>query len=124
MGDSTDQNLQWAKTFHTGAQHATAGDKDGDGFVKFSEEAWQAWDTAIQTFIDDIDDKIKTKFPELSTISNDVGALISATDTRTLLNADAPQDIKDAVDKYRDYLVELQKGIKAAYDSLNKVDNG
>ncbi len=124
MADSTDQNIQFAKTFKDGAQYATAGKDDGDGFVKFSETAWRAWDTAIQTFIDDIDDKINPKLPELSKISDGVGTLLSATDTRTLLNETAPEDIKQAVKKYRDYLVELQKGIKAAYEALNKVDSG
>jgi hypothetical protein len=123
-GSSTDQNIQFAKTFAAGAQHATAGDKDADGFVKFDEAAWKAWDTAIQTFIDDIDDKINPKLPELRKISAGVGTLISATDTRTLLNETAPQEIEDAVKKYKDYLVELQKGIKAAYEALNKVDSG
>jgi|SRR3954463_5296006 hypothetical protein len=123
-GSSTDQNIQFAKTFAAGAKHATAGDKDADGFVKFDEAAWKAWDTAIQTFIDDIDDKINPKLPELRKISAGVGTLISATDTRTLLNETAPQEIEDAVKKYKDYLVELQKGIKAAYEALNKVDSG
>jgi hypothetical protein len=122
MADSTDQNIQFAKTFANGAQYATVGGKDSDGFVKFSEESWKAWDTAINAFIKDIDDKILTKVPELSTISANVGVLLSATDTRTLLNETAPEEIEQAVKKYKDYLVELQKGIKAAYDSLNKVD--
>jgi hypothetical protein len=123
MADSTDQNIQFAKTFAAGAQHATAGGED-DGFVKFSEATWRDWDNRIQTFIEDIDDKILTKMPSLSMISTGVGSLISATDTRTLLDETAPQEIEDAVRKYRAYLVELQKGIKAAYESLNKVDNG
>jgi hypothetical protein len=124
MGDSTEQNLQWAQTFHTGAKHATAGDKDGDGFVRFSETAWRAWDDAIGAFITDIDDKILNKVSQLSTISNDVGTLLSATDTRTLLDETAPEEIEQAVKKYKDYLVELRKGIKAAYEALKKVDNG
>jgi hypothetical protein len=124
MGDSTEQNLQWAQTFHAGAKHATAGDKDGDGFVKFSETAWRAWDTAIGAFITDIDEKILNKVSQLSTISNNVGTLLSATDTRTLLDETAPEEIEQAVKKYKDYLVELRKGIKAAYEALNKVDNG
>jgi hypothetical protein len=124
MADSTDQNIEFAKTFHAGAQHATAGDKDGDGFVKFSETAWRAWDNAINAFITDIDDKILNKIPQLSTISSNVGTLISATDTRTLLDETAPEEIEQAVKKYKDYLVELQKGIKAAYEALKKVDNG
>lgn len=124
MGESTDQNLQWAKTFHAGAQHAAAGDEDGDGFITFSETAWRAWDDAIGAFITDIDDKILTKVSQLSTISNDVGTLISATDTRTLLDETAPEEIEQAVKKYKNYLVELRKGIKAAYEALNKVDNG
>jgi oligoendopeptidase F len=123
-GSSTDQNIQFAKTFQAGAQYAKPGDKDADGFVKFDHAAWQAWDKAIQNFIDDIDDKINPKLPELSKISDGVGTLLSATDTRTLLNETAPEDIKQAVKKYRDYLVELQKGIKAAYEALNKVDSG
>jgi hypothetical protein len=122
MADSTDQNIQFAKSFAAGAQYATAGGKDSDGFVKFSEESWKAWDTAINAFIKDIDEKILTKIPELSTISANVGTLISATDTRTLLNETAPEEIEQAVKKYKDYLVQLQKGIKAAYDALNKVD--
>jgi hypothetical protein len=120
---STDQNIQFAKTFKEGAQYATAGGEDSDGFVKFSESAWKAWDAAIQSFIDDIDDKINPKIPELRKISAGVGTLISATDTRTLLNETAPEEIEQAVKKYKDYLVELQKGIKAAYDALNKVDS-
>lgn len=123
-GPSTDQNIQFAKTFGEGAQYATAGGDDKDGFVKFSETAWKAWDTAIQAFIDDIDDKINPKLPELRNISDSVGTLISATDTRTLLNETAPEEIEQAVKKYKDYLVELQKGIKAAYEALNKVDSG
>lgn len=121
---STDQNIQFAKTFAEGAQYAKAGKDDGDEFVKFDEAAWRAWNTAIQNFIDDIDDKINPKLPELSKISPNVGTLLSAMDTRTLLNETAPEDIKQAVKKYRDYLVELQKGIKAAYEALNKVDSG
>jgi hypothetical protein len=123
MAGSTDQNIQFAKTFSEGAQYAKAGDKDADGFVKFSQEAWKAWDAAIQSFIDDIDDKITPKLPELRKISAGVGTLISATDTRTLLNETAPEEIERAVKKYKDYLVELQKGVKAAYEALNKVDN-
>lgn len=123
-GSSTDQNIQFAKTFTEGAQYATAGKDDSDGFVKFDEAAWKAWDKAIQNFINDIDDKINPKLPELRTISGGVGNLISATNTRTLLSETAPQEIEQAVKKYRDYLVELQKGIKAAYQSLNKVDSG
>jgi hypothetical protein len=123
-GPSTDQNIQFAKTFKEGAQYATAGGDDSDGFVKFSETAWKAWDTAIQNFIDDIDKQINTKIPDLRTISANVGSLLSATDTRTLLNETAPDEIEQAVKKYRDYLVELQSGIKAAYDALNKVDSG
>jgi hypothetical protein len=123
-GPSTDQNIQFAKTFKEGAQYATAGGDDSDGFVKFSEAAWKAWDTAIQNFIDDIDKQVNTKIPDLRTISANVGSLLSATDTRTLLNETAPDEIEQAVKKYRDYLVELQKGIKAAYDALNKVDSG
>jgi hypothetical protein len=122
-GPSTEQNIQFAKTFKEGAQYATAGGED-DGFVKFSETAWKAWDTAIQNFIDDIDKEINTKIPNLRTISASVGSLLSATDTRTLLNETAPDEIEQAVKKYRDYLVELQKGIKAAYDALSKVDSG
>jgi hypothetical protein len=122
-GSSTDQNIQFAKTFQQGAQYATPGGKDADGFVKFSHEAWKAWDTAIQSFIDDIDDKINPKIPELRKISAGVGTLISAKDTLTLLNETAPEEIEQAVKKYKDYLVELQKGIKAAYDALNKVDS-
>lgn len=124
MGESTDQNLQWAETFHAGAQHATAGDKDGDGFVKFSETAWRAWDSAINAFITDIDDKVLAKIPDLSKISENVGGLLSATDTRTLLDETAPGDIKQSVQRYREYLVELQKGIKVAYERLNQVDQG
>jgi hypothetical protein len=123
-GPSTDQNIQFAKTFKEGAQYATAGEEDGDGFVKFSEAAWRAWDTAIQNFIDDIDDSILAKIPDLSKMSTAVGSLQSAKDTRTLLNETAPEEIEQAVKKYRDYLVELQQGIKAAYDALNKVDSG
>lgn len=123
MAGSTDQNIQFAKTFTEGAQYAKAGDKDADGFVKFSHDAWKAWDAAIQSFIDDIDDKITPKLPELRKISTGVGTLISATDTRTLLNETAPEEIEQAVKKYKDYLVELQKGVKAAYEALNKVDN-
>ena len=123
-GPSTDQNIQFAKTFKEGAQYATAGGDDSDGFVKFSETAWKAWDTAIQAFIDDIDKQITTKIPDLRTISANVGSLLSATDTRTLLNETAPDEIEQAVKKYRDYLVELQSGIKAAYEALNKVDSG
>jgi hypothetical protein len=124
MAGSTDQNIQFAKTFAAGAQYATAGAEDADGFVKFSEAAWRDWDNAINAFIKDIDEKILTKIPDLSTISTSVGSLISATDTRTLLNETAPEEIEQAVKKYRDYLVELQRGIKTAYESLNKVDNG
>jgi hypothetical protein len=122
-GSSTDQNIQFAKTFQQGAQYAKPGDKDADGFVKFSEAAWKAWDTAIQNFINDIEDKITPKLPELRKISSGVGTLISATDTRTLLNETAPEEIEQAVKKYKDYLVELQKGIKAAYEALKKVDS-
>lgn len=124
MAGSTDQNIQWAKTFHEGAKYATPGGDDADGFVKFSEDAWRNWDTAIQTFINEIDDQIKPKFDDLSKITDDVGKLISATDTKTLLDETGPEDIKEAVNKYRDYLVELQKGIKAAYNKLNDVDEG
>jgi hypothetical protein len=123
-GSSTDQNIQFAKTFREGAQYATAGKDDSDGFVKFDEATWRAWDTAIQNFIDDIDDKINPKLPDLRNIQAGVGTLISATDTRTLLNETAPEEIEQAVKKYKDYLVELQKGIKAAYEALNKVDSG
>jgi hypothetical protein len=122
-GSSTDQNIQFAKTFAQGAQYATAGGKDADGFVKFSKEAWTAWNTAIQAFIDDIDNTINPKLPELRKIQGGVGGLISANDTRTLLNETAPEEIEQAIKKYKDYLVELQKGIKAAYDALNKVDS-
>jgi hypothetical protein len=120
---STEQNLQGATTFHQGAQYATKGGED-DGFIQFDETAWRAWDTAINTFITDIDEKILTKIPDLRTISTGVGGLLSATDARDLLNETAPNDIEDAVKKYRKYLVELQKGIKAAYEALNKVDSG
>ncbi|WP_099041607.1 hypothetical protein [Mycobacterium neglectum] len=124
MAGSTDQNIEFAETFHDGAEYATKGDEDGDGFVKFSETAWRSWDTAINAFIEDIDDKILTKVADLSDISTHVGTLVSATDTRTLLNETAPEEIEAAVKNYRKYLVELQKGIKVAYERLNDVDSG
>jgi hypothetical protein len=123
MAGSTDQNIQWAKTFAAGAQYATKGGDD-DGFVKFSEAAWRAWDTAINDFIKDIDEKILNKVPDLSKISTDVGGLLSANDTRLLLDETAPEEVEQAVKKYREYLVELQKGIKVAYERLNEVDSG
>jgi hypothetical protein len=123
MGESTDQNLQWAKTFHQGAQHVPTGGDDV-GFVKFSEEAWRGWDSAINAFIQDIDEKILAKIPDLSKIPDNVGGLLSATDTRTLLDETAPEEIEQAIKRYREYLVELQKGIKVAYERLNQVDQG
>jgi hypothetical protein len=121
MGNSTDQNLAFAQTFTQGAQAITSGNQGG--IVRFSREAWEAWDRAIQTFIDDIDNQITTKLGDLGAGYKGVGTLISATDTRTLLQQTAPDDIRQSVQKYRDYLVELQKGVKTAYERLNSVDN-
>jgi hypothetical protein len=124
---STAQNTQWAKTFAAGAQYAKAGGKDGDGFVKFDEAAWRAWDTAIQTFIEDLDNVTK-KFEGYGRWGyGDHGRLagsnlISAEKTRTLLQETMPEEAKDSIAKYREYLVELQKGIKTAYERLNDVD--
>jgi hypothetical protein len=124
MGNSNDQNMAFAQAFSQGAQHvAVGGDHAGGGLVTFSQEAWQAWDRAIQTFIDDIDTKINTTLPQLGSSYKGVGALISASDTRTLLQQTGPDEIGAGIKKYRDYLVELQKGIKTAYERLNKVDN-
>lgn len=123
MSGSTDQNIRWAETFREGAQHVAKGGDD-DNFVKFSEAAWRAWDTAIKNFIDDIDEKILTKIPDLAQISSQVGTLISATDTRTLLNETAPEQIETAVKNYRKYLVELRKGVQVAYERLNGIDSG
>jgi uncharacterized protein YukE len=124
MANSTDQNIQWAKTFAAGAQHATKGGEDGDGFVRFSDEAWHGWNKAIQAFIDDIDKHITPHIAKLNETYKGVGNYSSATDTRILLRDTAPEEVKQAIDKYKDYLVELQKGLKAAHDRLRDVDGG
>jgi hypothetical protein len=121
---STAQNLQWAKNFHAGAAHAEPGGEDSDGFVKFSREGWDAWRTAIQTFIDDIDNKVLNKIPDLTVTYKGLGNYDSAKDTRTLLNVTAPEEIKQSITDYRDYLVELRDGLKEAYERLNNVDGG
>ena len=125
---STAQNTQWAKTFAAGAKYVTKGGDD-ENFVKFSEAAYQDWDRAIQTFIDDLD-KVTKKFDGYGRWGyGDHGRLagsnlISAERTRTLLQETMPQDAKDSIAKYREYLVELQKGIKTAYQRLNGIDQG
>ena len=125
---STDQNTQWAKTFAAGAQYATKGGDD-DGFVKFDHAAWEQWNTAIEDFIEELD-QVKAKFDGYGCWGyGDHGAmqgstLISAQRTRKLLEETMPEEAKDSIDKYRDYLVELQKGIKTAYKRLNDIDQG
>lgn len=114
---STDQNIATIKGFHEAAKNG------GEGFVKFSKKAWEDWDKAIGDFIDKIDTQIKPKFSEIrSTYKENVSGYISAQDTRKLVRDTAPDEVEQAVNKYRDYLVELRAGIKAAYDRLNNVD--
>jgi hypothetical protein len=119
---STDQNIQWAKAFAAGVQYATPGGDD-DGFVRFSETAWNNWNTAIQAFIDDIDNLITPKIADLSKTYKGVGDYSSATDTRALLRDTAPEEAEQAIKDYKEYLVELQNGLKAAYDRLKNTDN-
>jgi hypothetical protein len=126
---STDQNTQWAKAFAAGAAHATPGGDDADGFVTFSETAWQAWDSAIETFIGDLDNVTKN-FDDYGRWGHgDHGALPGAKldsveYTRTLLQDTMPREAQDSIAKYREYLVELRKGIETAYKRLNNIDQG
>lgn len=130
MGDgqplSTDQNTQWAKTFAAGAQYVPVGGDD-ENFVKFDRAAWERWDTAIKDFIEELD-SAKDKFLEYGYWGyGDHGrlqgsTLISAERTRTLLQETMPEEAKDSIAKYREYLVELRKGIETAYKRLNNID--
>jgi hypothetical protein len=123
---STEQNTQWAKAFAAGAQYATAGGDD-DGFVTFDHSAWKAWDTAIETFIGELDNATK-KFDEYGRWGHgDHGALEgsklrSAQRTKELLRETMPDEAKTSIANYRAYLVELRKGIETAYKRLNNVD--
>ena len=116
-------------TVPAAAEYATKGKDDGDGFVTFSEAAWRDWDRAIQTFIEGLDDA-KAKFDTYGSWGRgDHGQisgsdLISAQRTKALLEETMPEDAKDSIAKYREYLVELQKGIKTAYQRLNDIDQG
>jgi hypothetical protein len=124
---STAQNTQWAKAFAAGARYATPGGDDADGFVRFDESAWKAWDTAIGTFIGELN-KAKDMFDGYGRWGHtDHGALEGAKlqsvrDTKELLREKMPQEAKDSIANYVEYLKELRKGIETAYKRLNNID--
>jgi hypothetical protein len=114
---STDLNTEQMKVIHQAASHG------GEGFVKFSQEAWKAWDDAIGAFIADIDDKVKPDLQKIrETYKPNVSDYQSALDAREMLRDNASNDIEASVNDYRAYLVEMRETIKAAYDRLNNVD--
>jgi hypothetical protein len=125
---STEQNTQWAKNFAAGAQYATKGGDD-DGFVQFDHSAWKAWDDAIKAFIGELD-TATDMFDEYGRWGHgDHGALEgaklrSADRTKELLRETMPDEAKDSIAKYKEYLEELRKGIETAYKRLNNVDQG
>lgn len=115
---STDVNIATVQAITEAAKNGT-----GD-FVKFDEAAKKSWVQAINDFIDALD-KLKPHFqtirsnyaPEIDGID-----LLSATETKKLLQQTAPDEAEAAVEKYKTYLTDLREAIETAYKRLQNVD--
>ncbi|OKH85598.1 hypothetical protein EB75_19705 [Mycobacterium sp. ST-F2] len=115
---STDVNIATVQAITEAAKNGT-----GD-FVKLSPDAKKAWVTAIDECLADLN----TLKPHFQTIrSNYAGEidgvdLLSATETKKLLQQTAPDSVEDAVNKYKTYLEDLKEAIETAYKRLQNVD--